>query len=224
MKTLFNKKILKRLAKIFALGFAVAFLALNSRFLSSNVIDKVRSFSMPVDAESTANEEYVIKPRLLPVQKLSQPALEPITGNAMLIIEKIGARAPIMFDAGTDLKVMTQKLEEGVLHYSLTPKPGEAGNAMILGHSSAPSTYKGKYGYIFTKLPKLVAGDSFSIVYDSGKTFTYVVEKSVIFKPLEGDPQLFELDPPARSSIVLVTCYPIFTASKRIGIVARLVE
>src|SRR3989344_9024683 len=169
-----------RFLKLFILCFIVIFTVLNGRFGYANLRYWLSDGSAAPLPEGRVARLPLSPSRTLPV----------LPGQGLLKIDRLGIAAPIVFGAGNDLKVLYQNLEQGVVHYSDSPKPGEKGTSVILGHSSAYPWYKGAYGSGFALLGKLQVGDAFYVEYADGQRFNYVVKQSIIFKPLTEDPRL----------------------------------
>jgi LPXTG-site transpeptidase (sortase) family protein len=160
--------------------------------------------------------------RLLPLAQGLAP--EPLTDRARLIIDSIGVNAPIVFGVPNDNEVIYKRLEDGVVHYSDTPKPGTPGTAVILGHSSAYPWYDGDYGAVFALLSKLNPGDRFYIQYSDNRMFVYEVKQAVIFNPFTQDDRLAALGNAPGNFVILLSCYPVGTNYKRIAIQAQQVQ
>ncbi len=203
-----------RFLKIFIVSFILIFAVLNGRFLYANLNYWFRNGSL-----STQN--------LIPNSALFQSAkgqsTKSLPDKATLIIEKIGVSAPIVFGSSNDNTAILNNLENGVVHYSDTPKPGLEGVSLILGHSSAYPWYKGHYGSVFALLGKLNPGDKFSVLYADGRVFNFIVKQSLVFSPFGNDARLTAIEKTPGSSIVLVSCWPIGTNYKRIAIQAELI-
>jgi LPXTG-site transpeptidase (sortase) family protein len=200
-----------RFVLIFIIIFILAFFTLNSRFVYANL-----KFLL----ESKSLSKLPFKIPELPV-KISKNA--PLPNNATLSINEIGVSAPIIFGVGTDTNSIYKNLEDGVVHYSDTPKPGSGGFSVILGHSSAYPWYKGAYGSVFALLGKLKIGDTFSVRYEDGRIFTYSVKELVIFSPLKNNDRLTEIEKNSKNSVVLLSCWPIGTNYKRIAVYAEVI-
>ncbi|MEK7151776.1 MAG: sortase [Patescibacteria group bacterium] len=140
-----------------------------------------------------------------------------------LKIDSLGISAPIVFNTGSDLKNIYNNLENGVVHYSQTPKPGQNGTSVLLGHSSAYPWYKGQYGSVFALLGKLKPGDTLRIEYTNGPTFTFLIKQSLVFSPFTDDAKLAEIEKTSGSSVILVSCWPVGTNYKRIAVQAELI-
>lgn len=111
-----------------------------------------------------------------------------------------------------------EDLTKSLIHFA-GPLPGNYGNPVIFGHSTLlwfynPSDYKS----IFSKLPELKIGDSFSINLDN-ISYIYKINEMRIVTPDD----LSVLDQDYSSmNITLVTCVPPGTYLKRLVVKARL--
>ncbi len=104
-------------------------------------------------------------------------------------------------------------LAEGPGHYKGTALPGQVGNVGIAGHRTT-------FGAPFFKLGQLKAGDSIYITDLSGHTWLYSVsEAPLVVSPT--DVAILARTPFAQ--LTLTTCNPIFSATSRLVVVARLV-
>jgi len=157
--------------------------------------------------------------RLLPIAKAVTE--NPLPDEARLVIDNINVSAPIVFGRGSNEDVIYDNLEDGVVHYDSSVKPGLKGVAIILGHSSAFPWYKGDYGAVFALLNKLQPGDKVLVQYSDGRTFTFVVQKSIIFNPLGDEDRLKEFEQTSKRSIVLLSCWPVGTNYRRIAVQAE---
>ena len=130
------------------------------------------------------------------------------TGNEKsynLYIPKISVLAPIIF---------------GVALYPGSSMPGENGRAVILGHSSRITWYRGRYAYVFALLNKLQSGDEFYVV-SGNKRLVYKVFANDTLTP-EKTNEILSQPPKNKSEIALITCWPIGSSSKRTLIQAKL--
>lgn len=200
-----------RFLKIFIISFIVIFAALNGRFLYANLNYWFKSFGSQIKNGSPISTST------------SSNSTKNLPDKAILVIEKIGVSTPIVFGVNNNDSAILNNLENGVVHYSNTPKPGLAGVSIILGHSSAYPWYKGSYGSVFALLGKLNPGDRFSVQYNDGQVFNFVVRRSVVFSPFGNDARLTAIEKTPGSSLVLISCWPIGTNYKRIAIQAELI-
>jgi LPXTG-site transpeptidase (sortase) family protein len=138
-----------------------------------------------------------------------------------LIIPKIEVTTPVVRATENSNQGVLSALEQGVGLYPNSALPGENGRAIILGHSSRASWYRGEYAYIFSLLPRLDTFDEFQITAN-GKKLNYKVFARKILTKEEAN-ALFKT-PSNGSEVDLVTCYPIGSAAKRTVIQAKLVS
>jgi sortase A len=129
------------------------------------------------------------------------------TGHAIGIIRipKIGRHDAIV--QGTD----TDSLRKGPGHYPATNFPGQGGTVAIAGHRTT-------YGAPFNAIDKLKPGDEIVLDMPYGK-FTYAVKSTKIVDPSD----LAVVDRvPGPEQLVLSACHPLYSASQRIIVFARL--
>ena len=201
-----------RLFAIFVCTFVGAFLLLNIRFVEKNVQYLVAPGT--IKTRNTLQDAI----RLLPLADNVKP--KPLPDHARLVIDTIGVNAPIVFGIPPDNTLIYDHLEDGIVHYANTPKPGLPGTAIILGHSSAYPWYKGDYGAVFALLSKLKPGERFYVQYEDNRTFVYEMRQSLIFNPFANDGRLEALQNQPGNVLILISCYPVGTNYKRIAIQA----
>lgn len=110
---------------------------------------------------------------------------------------------------GTD----EEDLSEGPGHYKGTALPGQVGNVGIAGHRTT-------YGAPFFRLGELKTGDLIYLTDLAGHTWVYKVSQA----PVAVSPSdVAVLDPTAFAQLTLTTCNPIFSATSRLVVFARLV-
>ena len=114
-----------------------------------------------------------------------------------------------VFVHGTDLDV----LRKGPGHYPKTSFPGQGGTVGIAGHRTT-------YGAPFRKLNKLEVGQHIEIEMPYGK-LEYKVEKKQIVDP---DATWIVDRVKGAERLVLSACHPLYSASQRIVVFARLVN
>lgn len=134
-----------------------------------------------------------------------------------IIINKINVEAPVIFEQiAEDEKVFQRLLQDGVVHYPNTVKPGEGGNTVVFGHSSGQWWAPGKYKFVFTLLDKLEENDTIFIDY-KGTRYQYSVKKKYIVQPSE----VSVLQPVNYNRLTLITCTPIGSNAKRLIVEAE---
>ncbi|MEO5499617.1 MAG: sortase [Candidatus Saccharimonadales bacterium] len=138
-----------------------------------------------------------------------------------LIIPKINVDAPVVYDVPSlEENLIQSKLQNGVVHYPIpgaNSMPGQAGNTVILGHSSNDVFDNGNYKFVFVQLDKLVKGDTFYLNYQ-GTRYTYSVTEKKVIDPTEVGQLVINTDKPLAT---LVTCTPPGTALKRLVVIAE---
>lgn len=131
-----------------------------------------------------------------------------------VIIPKISVEIPIDYSLTTnDENAIESALENGVVHYPSTVKPGEQGNAAFFGHSSNNIFNPGKYKFAFVLLHELVPGDIFYITYNS-KVYTYRVYDKKVVKPSQVD--VLNNVSGKTATATLITCDPPGTSLNRL--------
>ncbi len=212
---------MKKFITYFCLIFIITFGLLNARFVSAEIRFwfsplMANSDDTPFQGDSSFLARMHDKDQVTHTLPLSD------SNDFFLEIPAIGAKAPIIIERSADQNIIFKDLEEGVVHYADSPLPGQKGTAIILGHSSAYPWYKGHYGSVFALLSNLKVGD-FIYINNGGKILSYKVKESVIFHPFTKDQSIDQMVQTDTSSIILVSCWPVGTNSKRIAIKADLV-
>ena len=104
----------------------------------------------------------------------------------------------------------TSSLRRGPGHYSGTALPGQDGTVGIAGHRTT-------YGAPFRHLDALRRGDPITVTMPYGR-FVYRVEGTRIVKPDD----VSTLRSIGRQRLVLTACHPLYSAAKRLVVIARL--
>ena len=123
-------------AAVYSIGAPSLLLLVHAAPLSDTARSFLQGFTEPLVAPVWAAiitlEDAI---RLLPLSQNTAP--KPLPDQARLVIDSIGVDAPIVFNVPDNNDLIYQRLEDGVVHYSTTAKPGNPGSGIILGHSSA---------------------------------------------------------------------------------------
>lgn len=216
-----------RFTVVTGLIFGVSFLAINFTAYKSIVLSAINP-----EAQAEAGEvlkSSVDPSLLLPVmpeegQKRKQFAWlnAPIAPtDDRLIIPKLGKSVPLV-DMSTEhiagenwdeLEEQIQDgLQQGVVHYPGTAKPGQNGNVFITGHSSYYPWDPGQFKDVFALLGQLDPGDRFYLYYDQSK---YVYEINNKFEVQPGNVGVLE-QPTDKKIATLMTCTPVGTTLRRL--------
>lgn len=141
-----------------------------------------------------------------------------VGGEPEVLIPKINVEIPVVYGVDSiDEKDIQTALENGVVHYANTAKPGENGNVVVVGHSSNNIFNKGKYKFAFVLLSRLEAGDTFYLQKD-GKRYTYQIYKKAIVSPSDVS-VLSQTERPATAT--LITCDPPGSTANRLIVVGE---
>lgn len=169
------------------------------------------------------NERF-IAPFMTPSRSISDasiiidPSNTAVSNEPQIIIPKINVQIPVVYDVSTITEEdMQAGLERGVVHYPITPNPGENGNAVIFGHSANNILNKGDYKFAFVLLNRLEKDDIFYLDY-GGTRYGYRVYERTIVDPTEVS-VLYEKSKPA--TVTLITCDPPGTIRKRLVVVGE---
>lgn len=145
-----------------------------------------------------------------------------------IIIPKIGKNIPLIdikqkkVDGIDELNnIFMEELENGVIRYPGSGKPGEDGNAFIFGHSSNFPWMKWDYNDVFSLLDNVVFDDEVVVYYGQEK-HTYKIRSKDVISP--GDVSVLKSDENDRSKITLMTCWPIGTTLNRLVLTGELVN
>lgn len=163
---------------------------------------------------------------MIPEKKVTRKTFEwidqPIapTDNR-LIIPKLGKSVPLV-NMGTENiegeewheleKQIQDGLQDGVVHYPGTAKPGQFGNVFITGHSSYYPWDPGQFKDVFAMLGQLEVGDRYIVYYNQSK-FTYEIKEKFEVKPNVVD---VLSQPKDKKTSTLMTCTPVGTTLRRL--------
>jgi sortase A len=165
------------------------------------------------------NIRYWLRPSSATFQKPgSQTESQRMEPN-QLVIASLQIEAPIQYVSEKSEEVFQMALNEGVVHYPETAKPGQFGNVYIFGHSSDYAFSPGKYKTVFALLPKISVGERVTVSDEQGLAHTYIVKETKIVSP---DDTSVLVQPPDKKLLTLQTSYPIGTALKRFLVICEL--
>lgn len=164
-----------------------------------------------------------VKQYISPGQAISTPVIlgpvdnEQVGPEPKIIIPKINVEAPLVYGiTGFDEDIIQDGLQDGVVHYVNTARPGEKGNAVYLGHSSNNGFNRGEYKYVFVLLFRLELDDTF-VIHHEGTRYVYKVTNKQVIEPTD-----FSLiQPTSTPTVTLITCTPPGTNWKRLVIQAQ---
>lgn len=143
---------------------------------------------------------------------------EKLPQDQIIFIPKINIWVPIIYVESTDELAIQHGLIGGVVHYAGTGRPGEVGNAYIVGHSSNYQWVNSNYNEVFARLPQLQVGDNISVIDQSGQMNFQVISTYTV-NPDNLNPLSQETG--GRKLLTLQTSYPVGTAKQRFIVVAE---
>ena len=151
--------------------------------------------------------------------KPSPTILVPQSTDFAIVVEKIGANAPIIpkVNAGNPQEY-NAKLQRGVAHAAGTKFPGQAGVSFLFAHSTLNPWDVPRYNAVFYLLRELTTGDKI-VIFWQGKRFDYVVYDKKIVAPADVG---FLYQNYSESILVLQTCDPPGTTWRRLLVFAKL--
>jgi sortase A len=127
---------------------------------------------------------------------------------------------PVVFNVDpNDKAAYTTALKKGIAHASGTAFPDNSGIGYYFAHSSTPE-FKNQYNAIFYLLGKLKAGDEV-FIWHEGKRYEYQVTRQQITEAADTS---FLNTNYSHETIVMQTCWPPGTTSKRMLVFAERVN
>lgn len=164
--------------------------------------------------------ERVIAPFIQPSRNVSatpiilNDASIAADGTTKVIIPKINVEIPVDYDVPSMQEDDIQKgLENGVVHYPSTVRPGEQGNSAIFGHSSNNIFNPGKFKFAFVLLNKLENGDMFYLTYNK-QVYAYKVYEKRVVSP--DQVSILNAVEGKAATAALITCDPPGTTINRL--------
>jgi len=205
--------------------FQVKYNNLTGKTIQANVLQEyAKPAEVPAKQELlTVNKNPAIEKKNIPYMNLRVAP-----PDTRLIIPRINKNIPVVqvsdaallkrdFDA---LEKDIQKgLENGVINYPGTSKPGEAGNIVITGHSSYFPWKPGRFKDVFAVLEEVKEGDKI-IMFHNQKKYIYEVFSTEVVSPKNTEP----LKQTKENILTLITCVPVGTDLNRLVVRAKLLS
>lgn len=147
--------------------------------------------------------------------------------NNRVVIPKIGKNIPLLDVKNKNISwhhelndIFMKELENGIVRYPGSAKPGEEWVSFIFWHSSNLPWIKWEYNDVFATLDKVKFGDEV-IVYYWQEKYTYKIKEKRVIRP--GDVSVLKRNND-KSEITLMTCWPIWTTLNRLIVTWELIE
>ena len=151
--------------------------------------------------------------------RIATPAFQAKTMNApMLYLPTLGKTAPVVFSTTRDEPAVQNDLDKGVSLDVESPRPGQAGNVFLTGHSNN-WPWRGEYRTIFGNIDQLRVGDE--VVLDWDKRYVYRVTGQRVVNPIEVSVMNSDR---SKHQLTLMTCWPPSTTWSRRIVTAELVQ
>lgn len=145
-----------------------------------------------------------------------------------IIIPKIGKNIPLVDIKQTTVSwvgelndIFMKELENGVIRYPGSAKPGNDGNSFIFGHSSNFPWLEWDYNDVFSLLDHVTYDDEVVVYYGQEK-HTYKIKTKNVISP--GDVSVLKNDDKDKSKLTLMTCWPIGTTLNRLVLTGELIS
>ncbi len=117
--------------------------------------------------------------------------------------------------------IFMEELENGVIRYPGSAKPGEDGNSFIFGHSSNFPWMEWDYNDVFALLDHVTFDDEVVVYYGQEK-HTYKIRTKNVISP--GDVSVLKNNGKDKSKLTLMTCWPIGTTLNRLVLTGELIS
>lgn len=141
----------------------------------------------------------------------------PKTQSVIRLPNAGGEQLPLVYSDTLEEGKIQEYLKEGAVVLPLGVAFGEPGNVVVTAHSSGTAAF-GPFRFAFAKLSELEVGNEFTVTTPTA-TYRYRVYKKEIVWPHQVD----KLPQDDRSTVTLVTCWPLWTNFKRLLVHAELV-
>lgn len=142
----------------------------------------------------------------------------PLVPRSVLELPGLDQPLPLVYSDTLEEARLQEYLKEGAVVLPLGTAFGEPGNVVITAHSSGTQAF-GPYRFAFARLAELEAGQEYTIVTLTAR-YTYRVYGKEIVWPHEVN----RLPRDNRSTVTLVTCWPLWTNFKRLLVHTELVN
>ncbi len=144
------------------------------------------------------------------------PSVDP-AAQSFIDLPSLDEPLPLVYSTTLDEHTLQEYLKNGAVVLPLGTTFGEPGNVVVTAHSSGTENF-GPYRFAFAKLSELKEGDEYSISTPTA-TYKYKVYKKEIVWPTQVD----KLPHDDRSTVTLVTCWPLWTNFQRLLVHTELV-
>ena len=208
--------------------------AANSLWEKSSDLESVNTFKATSSWEETTQK----KPKSMhsmsqlnshPSQSWVDLGIEITPYENRIVIPTIGKNIPLIdiqqkkVEGVDELNdIFMKELENGVIRYPGSAKPGDTGNSFIFGHSSNFPWMEWEYNDVFALLDKVTFDDEIVVYYGQEK-HTYKIRTKNVISP--SDVSILQKEVAGdRSKLTLMTCWPIGTTLNRLVLTGELIS
>jgi LPXTG-site transpeptidase (sortase) family protein len=147
--------------------------------------------------------------------------ITPINRNFSLVIPKIGVNAPVIANVNpAKEKEYDAALLKGVAQASTSMLPDANGTVYLFSHSTNYDWFVKDLNAVFYLVKNLKQGDLIVIIY-KGKEYTYRLRETRIVAPTEIS---YLVPQTGKKGLILQTCWPPGSVSKRLLVLADLIQ
>jgi len=146
-----------------------------------------------------------------------QPSEQSAT-TSHITFDQLESPLPLVYSDTLEEEQLQEYLKEGAVVLPLGTSFGDPGNVVVTAHSSGTAAF-GPYRFAFAKLGELEPGQEFKITTPTA-SYTYRAYKKEVVWPHQVD----KLPSDDRSTVTLVTCWPLWTNFKRLLVHAELIK
>ncbi len=155
-------------------------------------------------------------PTVEPVPAATPPPID-LTVSSVINLPTLSDPLPLIYGDTLDEATIQQQLKQGAVVLPLGTSFGDPGNIVVTAHSSGTEAF-GPYRFAFAQLSELTVGSSYSVTTPTAK-YNYRVYAKEIVWPHEVD----KLPQDDRSTVTLVTCWPLWTNFQRLLVHSELI-
>jgi LPXTG-site transpeptidase (sortase) family protein len=163
---------------------------------------------LPKQSEVSNDDVPISLPSTVPIKSIAAYSLN-LPGHETL---------PVVIGESLSEPVLQENLKHGAVLLPMGTTLGQSGNVVITAHSSGPKNI-GKLRSAFAQISKLEVGDTYTI---DTKTASYTYK---VFSKDRVLPSMVDSLPnKGKSTVTLVTCWPIWTDFMRLIVNSELVN
>lgn len=144
-----------------------------------------------------------------PVPSITPSSLD-LSVSSAIRLPTLPDPIPLIYSDTLDEPTIQQQLKLGAVVLPLGTAFGDPGNVVVTAHSSGTESF-GPYRFAFSQLSELSVGSTYSISTPTAN-YNYRVYAKEIVWPHEVD----KLPQDDRSTVTLVTCWPLWTNFQRL--------